>query len=1708
MYIYILFTLTKNLVMKACSFLISFLIFNLAVTAQPFVEQVGIALTGVYKSSVALGDYDNDGDLDILLSGYSVSLKSQVSKIFKNNYPDNNFTEQVGIALTGVYNSSVAWGDYDNDGDLDILLTGNTGGTNIAKIYRNNYPMNSFTEQNNITLQGVCYSSVAWGDYDNDGDLDILLTGSSISRVYRNDYPNNTFTLQNNIQLYGINIGSAAWGDYDCDGDLDILLSGSGLTKIYRNNYPENSFTEQSAISITGLANGFAAWGDYDNDGDLDIAVTGDNNSYPSERCSRIFRNDYPVNSFTEQSGITLAGADFSSVAWGDYDNDGDLDLALEGTSSEVPVPCGYIAIIYKNNYPLNSLTWQANIPLAGVSDGTINWGDYDRDGDLDLLLTGTLCGGGVYPIAKIYRNEGGAFNTQPWAPSGVSFNGTSFTWNKSIDNETPQNTLTYNVRIGTLNNKDYVKPSMASQQFLGPNIGYRRVVQMGNVQITNELPFLGNDSIPGGYYFSVQAIDQVFAGSEFSNDLLFAMNATLQPTNITPNEVILKGIINPIGENTLISFEYGVTNFYGSSLIATPNIIAGMDNVSVSANLCGLFPNTVYHYRVKSVNPMGTFYGKDVAFTASKPFTITPSTIQNISVGQQGTILTAEPLTNPTSYNWYYTLTSGNNYQAFNPPQTGNTYTPYSPIAQTYYVICKGIANGYEFTSNEVKINVALYAITPGAIQNISNCQQGNVLTAGPLFNPTSYNWYYTLTSGNNYQAFNPPQTGNTYTPFLGIPQTYYVICKAIANGYQFTSNEVRVNVSPFAITPAAIQNICAGQQGNMLTAGPLINATSYNWYYSLFTGNSYEQFVPPQTGNIYTPLFPIGQSYYIICNGIASGVECTSSEVRINVSPYADAVKYNRIEFYQNVTPNTENPENLIMPGKKVRFKLRVTNNYTQNLLTLKGYIRTTSPYITILDSIGTFNNILMGQQGWSFDYYEVLISPNLPPNAELFFLLNMRDEIVNTVQWNSQFSIPFLQISNVYLDDDNFKDSQGNNNKIVQTNETIEILPLVKNKSVTKFYAVNGLLTSSSSGVSIWNNHTGINTLVMNNYQYNFLSSGQIISGVTDIRPAQDYVLEYTGVSNTDLNFNLKLTAYANAAQGSAWDNGGVLMKFGAPFTLLNGQTQSPAMTHITSAATAVKYSRIEFYQNVTPCAENPANLIGPGKKVRFKLQAENTFAENLPTLNAIISSTSNKVTITDNSGTLNNVDKNAKVWTVDEFEIVFNEDITGVGEIEFTLTISDQIINAGPWTSTFKIPLLQFAMVVIDDDEIPDSNGDNDDIAEPGEVVEIIPLIKNLSTKTFYTTLGQLTTTVGYLSIWNNHPGASGLVYDTYPYTTPIPPNTNNVMPQQDFVFDHNGPAIYTLNFVLKTTTYMDALQGATWNVGGIRMVYAIPFVLNQGQPTALITVISPNGGETWQLGATKSITWADNIIENVKIDLYKGGVFLQQISPTTPSNGNYSWLIPVHLQLAFDYSIMITSIATNDVYDFSNGNFEIYATVPSDKWLQNLNIVNGETKCYNALQTITVAGNGTTFTAQSGSNVTMIAGQQIKYLPTTVIQSGGHMLGYIAPSGPYCLTPSMPFITATTDETPIVIEQSSFKIYPNPTTGNFILEMNGESTMDKITLDVYGIWGERIITETLIGERKHEFSLSDRPSGIYFIRVIYGNKAEIAKIIKQ
>ena len=179
-------------------------------------------------------------------------------------------------------------------------------------------------------------------------------------------------------------------------------------------------------------------------------------------------------------------------------------------------------------------------------------------------------------------------------------------------------------------------------------------------------------------------------------------------------------------------------------------------------------------------------------------------------------------------------------------------------------------------------------------------------------------------------------------------------------------------------------------------------------------------------------------------------------------------------------------------------------------------------------------------------------------------------------------------------------------------------------------------------------------------------------------------------------------------------------------------------------------------------------------------------------------------------------------------------------------------------------------------------------------------------------------------------------------------------------------------------------------------------------------------------------------------------------------------------------------------------------------IPTAISIENISIGNLEAKCYNAAQTIFVAGNGTSFEVQTGGSATLIAGQKIIFQPTVTVALGGSMHGYITSNNEYCGTQKTPMvaIVAGGQESILQITSASFKVYPNPTTGSFTLEFVDKTTTGKVEVLVCNMHGEKLLTQEMAGERSRVFSLSGRPPGVYIVHVLTGETSETVKVIKQ
>jgi hypothetical protein len=184
-------------------------------------------------------------------------------------------------------------------------------------------------------------------------------------------------------------------------------------------------------------------------------------------------------------------------------------------------------------------------------------------------------------------------------------------------------------------------------------------------------------------------------------------------------------------------------------------------------------------------------------------------------------------------------------------------------------------------------------------------------------------------------------------------------------------------------------------------------------------------------------------------------------------------------------------------------------------------------------------------------------------------------------------------------------------------------------------------------------------------------------------------------------------------------------------------------------------------------------------------------------------------------------------------------------------------------------------------------------------------------------------------------------------------------------------------------------------------------------------------------------------------------------------------------------------------------------------LPINRQVSTVTIPTGISNCYNATQTITLAGSGNTFTVQNGGSATLIAGLKIRVLPGTNVQSGGYFWGYIAPLGPFCTNPTVNMpgqnesLSAETPGMTALLKDDLFRVYPNPTSGQFTLELGLPAEgFEKVEVMIYAVTGIVVMKESLETNRKTEFSLAGKPNGIYLIQVIAGNRNGTVRIIKQ
>lgn len=350
----------------------------------------------------AWGDYDGDGYVDLFVAN------NQKQNLLFHNDGNGSFTKiTVGETVTDrAVSYSATWGDYDNDGDLDLFVA-NRGGGNF--LYRNDGASFTRVKDGAIATDNFGSISASWGDYDNDGDLDLFVANVAANNLLYQNNGNGTFTKITSGPIVTDRVVDSVvglWGDYDNDGDLDLYVV-NGWFALYENflyrNDGKGNFTKITAGRIVTDVEGSTggSWGDYDNDGFLDLYICNSVN----DAANSLYHNN-GNGTFTKiTAGDLITDLGHSSgSSWIDYDNDGDLDLFVVNVFSALNK-------LYRNNGDgtFTKMTSGAIVTDVGFPFGC-GWADYDNDGDQDVFVTN----GGISQTRSnfFYRNDG---NQNQW---------------------------------------------------------------------------------------------------------------------------------------------------------------------------------------------------------------------------------------------------------------------------------------------------------------------------------------------------------------------------------------------------------------------------------------------------------------------------------------------------------------------------------------------------------------------------------------------------------------------------------------------------------------------------------------------------------------------------------------------------------------------------------------------------------------------------------------------------------------------------------------------------------------------------------------------------------------------------------------------------------------------------------------------------------------------------------------------------------------------------------------------------------------------------------------------------------------------------------------------------------------------------------------------------------------------------------------------
>lgn len=344
------------------------------VTGSPVTAERGEAIAGAW------GDYDRDGDLDLFVT----NVRGQRNALYRNDGAGTftRVTDVTPVTEVGEYGGT-GWGDFNNDGWIDLFATDFYRGTWVYP----NLGGGQFGTPTLLTSHTGAVAAMAgsWADYNKDGLLDLFVAyggglNNATDELYQQQ-PGGGFAPVTEgviVNSPGYSMGSA-WSDYDNDGWPDLYVANGWLEQdLFFHNQGGTNFSTIVAAPFSAESgpSGAVAWGDFDNDGDQDLFV-----GFGGNDRSILYRNDGPAGFVkVTDAGIGLEPSLGVGAVWGDYDNDGWLDLYQSNRDQA--------NTLYHNlgNGRFEKVTDNPAVTDVKASNGA-TWGDYDGDGFLDLFV-------------------------------------------------------------------------------------------------------------------------------------------------------------------------------------------------------------------------------------------------------------------------------------------------------------------------------------------------------------------------------------------------------------------------------------------------------------------------------------------------------------------------------------------------------------------------------------------------------------------------------------------------------------------------------------------------------------------------------------------------------------------------------------------------------------------------------------------------------------------------------------------------------------------------------------------------------------------------------------------------------------------------------------------------------------------------------------------------------------------------------------------------------------------------------------------------------------------------------------------------------------------------------------------------------------------------------------------------------------------------